>query len=234
MLGRSSPTSQRVALPVAALVWISTQPFLAGPSTAAFERADLDAYRGLVADEYDDGTACGNSIVFAGAAGILATAIAVVVGWTALRARSRMRHALDALAFLPLAVPGLVLGVALLQVFLRAPVLLYGTAPPSCSGSWPATSRMRRDSRVPGFAPLGRELEDVARVAASAGGRPFDGSRAAERGRGLCGVARRVHGRAHGRLAGARSHAPGTEVVGVRSGRCTRAAAGMSSPRWAS
>jgi iron(III) transport system permease protein len=152
-----------VALPIAALVWISTQPFLAGPSRAAFERADLDAYRSVFSDDTTTG-ALRNSIVFAGAAGILATAIAVVVGWTALRARSRMRHGLDALAFLPLAVPGIVLGVALLQAFLRAPVLLYGTAAALVLGFTARYLPYATRFAGAGFAPLGRELEEAARV----------------------------------------------------------------------
>jgi iron(III) transport system permease protein len=50
-----------------------------------------------------------------------------VVAWIVVRSRVRGRWTLDALASLPLVVPGLVLGVALLFIYLHSPLQVYGT-----------------------------------------------------------------------------------------------------------
>ena len=50
-----------------------------------------------------------------------------VIAWVVVRTRTRGRLALDALTLSPLAVPGLVLGVALVFVYLRFPVPVYAT-----------------------------------------------------------------------------------------------------------
>ena len=87
-----------------------------------------------------------------------------MIGWIALRGQTRGRALPDALAFLPIAIPGLVLGVALLGVFVRAPIALYGTAAALVLGYLarylPYASRFAGG----GLARLGRDLEDAARV----------------------------------------------------------------------
>ena len=152
-----------VALPMAALVWMSTQPFLASPSSEALARASLEAYRSLVEDDLTV-TALRNSAVFGGAAALIATALAAVVAWSALRTQVRSRHLLDALAFLPIAVPGIVLGVGFLQLFLRSPVALYGTALALILGL--TTRYLPYGTRFTGagLARVGREMEEAARV----------------------------------------------------------------------
>jgi iron(III) transport system permease protein len=152
-----------VALPVGALVWMSTQPFLARPSADAFGRASLDAYGRLFRDDVTTG-ALRNSVLYAALAALVATALATVVAWTALRARTRARHALDSLAFLPIAVPGLVLGVGLLQLFLRAPAALYATGTALVLGYVARYLPYATRFAGAGFARLGRDLEDAARV----------------------------------------------------------------------
>ena len=54
--------------------------------------------------------------------------VAAVASWIVVRTRVRGRWMIDNLAFLPLTVPGLVLGVAILAIYLRTPWLpVYGT-----------------------------------------------------------------------------------------------------------
>jgi iron(III) transport system permease protein len=50
-----------------------------------------------------------------------------IVAWLVIRTRARGRWLLDNLVFLPLTIPGLVLGVSLLFVYLRVPLPIYGT-----------------------------------------------------------------------------------------------------------
>jgi iron(III) transport system permease protein len=57
----------------------------------------------------------------------IALALGVVVATIDLRTALRARHLLDYLALVPLGIPGIVLAVAILQLWLRLPVNLYGT-----------------------------------------------------------------------------------------------------------
>jgi iron(III) transport system permease protein len=50
-----------------------------------------------------------------------------VCAWLVLRTRLPGRRVLENLTFVPIAVPGLVLGVAILFVYLRVPLPIYGT-----------------------------------------------------------------------------------------------------------
>ena len=152
-----------VALPLAALCWMSTQPFLARPSSEALGRASLGAYARLFEDDVTLGS-LRNSVVFGAAAALAATGLATVVAWFALRARTRARHLLDGLAFLPIAIPGLVLGVGLLQLFLRGPVLLYGSATAVVLGLVARYLPYATRFAGAGLARLARELEEAAQV----------------------------------------------------------------------
>jgi len=53
--------------------------------------------------------------------------LTAVAAWVVVRTRLRGRSLVDNLAFMPLTIPGLVLGVALLFVYLRIPIGIYGT-----------------------------------------------------------------------------------------------------------
>ena len=70
----------------------------------------------------------------------------------------------DALAFLPIAVPGIVLGVGFLQLFLHSPIALYGTALALVLGL--TTRYLPYGTRFTGagLARVGREMEEAARV----------------------------------------------------------------------
>jgi iron(III) transport system permease protein len=50
-----------------------------------------------------------------------------VAAWMVVRARSRASALLEQLSFVPLVIPGLVLGLALSFVYLRSPIPIYGT-----------------------------------------------------------------------------------------------------------
>lgn len=152
-----------VVLPLLALVWMSTQPFLAPVSQASIGRMSFNAYTTVLADGRVL-EALGNSVVDAGLAALFACVLAAVVAWVALRASSRGRFLLDGLAFLPVAVPGLVLGVALLAVLVRLPFALYGTAAALVLGYLARYLPYAARFGGAGLARVGVELEDAARV----------------------------------------------------------------------
>ncbi len=115
-----------IVLPVAVLVWASLQPFYAVPSRAALERASLAAYRAVVARQ-GLGGALANSVFLAGATATLVMALASLVAWISVMTRIRGRWLLDGIATVPIAIPGIVLGLAIMLGSLAMGGALYGT-----------------------------------------------------------------------------------------------------------
>ena len=68
-----------------------------------------------------------NSIVVALLSATAAVVLSVMVAWTIVRTRIPGRHWLDQRASVPIAFPGVVLGVAFLQTYLTLPIPIYGT-----------------------------------------------------------------------------------------------------------
>jgi iron(III) transport system permease protein len=68
-----------------------------------------------------------NSLILASAAATLAVLIGAIVAWMDLRTRIPGRRFLDYVSLVPLGLPGIVMAVALIQFWLRAAPLLYGT-----------------------------------------------------------------------------------------------------------
>ena len=71
--------------------------------------------------------ALGNSLLLAAGSATLAALLTICIAWLAVRRKVRGSGSLDVLVSLPLAIPGLILGTALLFVYLRAPLPVYGT-----------------------------------------------------------------------------------------------------------
>jgi iron(III) transport system permease protein len=115
-----------VALPLAMVVYTSLQPRFAAPTLDGLTRLGLDAY-GTVAGDPASFDALLNSLVLAAASATVATALTLFAAWLAVRSRLRGRGAIDFVVSLPLAIPGLVLGTALLFLYLRSPLPIYGT-----------------------------------------------------------------------------------------------------------
>jgi iron(III) transport system permease protein len=115
-----------VVLPVLALVYASTQPYYRALSVESLSGATFDNYAAVLTDS-ETLRSLGNSIVLAVGTATAVTLATAVVAWLVVRARVRGGSLLDSLVFLPIAVPGIVLGVALLAVYLRMPLPVYGT-----------------------------------------------------------------------------------------------------------
>jgi iron(III) transport system permease protein len=115
-----------VALPLGVLLYVSTQPFYARPSLDRLGASTLDNYAAVLSDEASL-RAFRNSLVLAVGTATAVVLVMAVVAWIVIRTRLPGRRLLDVLSFSPLAVPGLVLGVAVLFVYLRLPIGVYGT-----------------------------------------------------------------------------------------------------------
>jgi len=112
-------------LPAAVLAWASFLPFYQAPSPAAFAVITLKNYINVLhSSHYVQLIA--NTLVIAS---VSATAVMLLTSFVAwLRARRASGSALlDSLATMPLAFPGIIVGVAVMQLFLSVQVGIYGT-----------------------------------------------------------------------------------------------------------
>lgn len=113
-------------LPLAALFWSSLLPFVQAPSQEALAAVSLDNYRSA----FSDGAivwAVLNSLIVSISAATAVVALTFVAAWVVIRTKISKRWLLDQLATLPLVFPGLVMGVAILKMYLTIPVPVYGT-----------------------------------------------------------------------------------------------------------
>ena len=115
-----------VLLPLAMLGWMSLIPYYQAPSLAALDSVTFDNYTrifgmpGVV-------SAFKNSLILAVASASAIMLFMSVVAWLSLKSRLPGRQFFDTLASVPLAFPGVVLGVAMIFIYLRSPLPIYGT-----------------------------------------------------------------------------------------------------------
>jgi iron(III) transport system permease protein len=93
---------------------------------------------------------------------VLCTAVAYIV----MRTRFAARAALDLTSWLPLMIPGIILGLGLLGLFLASPILrpLYGTIVVLIVATFVSTMTTSTQVLKANFAQLGLDLEEAARV----------------------------------------------------------------------
>ena len=115
-----------LVLPFLVLFWSSLQRFYTVPSWAALRNVSLDAYWTVIG--YPNvGTAVWNSLFLALTTATLVMLLSSVVCWIALRTRIPGRWLVDNLASMPLVIPGLVLGLAVMVCYLTIGGGIYGT-----------------------------------------------------------------------------------------------------------
>lgn len=115
-----------VVLPVGVLVYASLLKFYAAPSAETIATMTLDNYATVFTMPLAS-TALTNSLILGIGSATVVMALAAVVSWVVVRTKLPGRRVLDLLAFTPIVVPGLVLGLALSFVYLRVPLPIYGT-----------------------------------------------------------------------------------------------------------
>jgi iron(III) transport system permease protein len=115
-----------VVLPIGVLVYTSLLGFYTAPSRAALRSMSLDNYREAL-NLPIAATALKNSVLLGVGSATVVMFLAAVASWVIVRTRTPGRRLLDILAFSPIVIPGLVLGLALAFVYLRSPLPIYGT-----------------------------------------------------------------------------------------------------------
>jgi iron(III) transport system permease protein len=115
-----------IGLPFLVLVWSSLQRFYSVPSLAALQNVSLANYTAVL--NYPGmGEAIRNTVVLALGSATLVMALTAIIAWIVLRTRFPGRRLIDTLASLPLVMPGLVIGLAIMICYLALPLPVYGT-----------------------------------------------------------------------------------------------------------
>jgi iron(III) transport system permease protein len=115
-----------VVLPLLGLMWASVLRFFRQPSREAFSQVSLEPYR-IVLGHENFRSALKNSLLLALAAPTVMMVLASIISWVVHKSRRRGAKTLEFLAFLPVTIPGLVFGVALILMWATAPIPVYGT-----------------------------------------------------------------------------------------------------------
>lgn len=111
-------------LPLCILIWTALLPFYQPPSLTALQAVSLDTFRNVLAKPRVL-QALGNTAVLVLVAATVTILLASLTAWLAQRSRIRGAGLLDQMAFLPSSIPTVVVGLALLLLFIRTPA--YGT-----------------------------------------------------------------------------------------------------------
>ncbi len=118
-----------IAAPGFVLFWSSLLPVYMPPSWELLPDLTLEHYREVLSDgDVYDATV--NTIVVALGAATLTMLLSLIVAWVVIRKRFRGRTALDAVTFLPHALPGVIIAIAFMFLYLQPPLNglgLYGT-----------------------------------------------------------------------------------------------------------
>ena len=116
-----------IVLPFLVFVYVSFLSYLQTPSPAAFKTMSLKNYR-LLAQYGEVGTALKNTLLLVVVTATATVLLSFFVSLVVVRSKFWGRKLLDQLAFVPHAIPGIVMGIAFFWVFLKIDFLpLYGT-----------------------------------------------------------------------------------------------------------
>lgn len=114
-----------LVLPLVALLWRALLPFAQGFKLSALPMLGFDNFRTVLEATYYLDYALNSIIAGAGAATVIML-LTALAGWIAAR-RGPGAMILDQLATMPLIFPGIVLGVAVMQIYLQVPLPIYGS-----------------------------------------------------------------------------------------------------------
>jgi iron(III) transport system permease protein len=112
-----------VVLPLLVLVWSSVIPYYGIPSGELIDKLTLDNYRYILS--YPNARiAFKNSFILSIGTATLTMLLTSVIAWITVRTKIRGRGILESLAFIPITIPGIVLGVRLIWVYLTLPKIV--------------------------------------------------------------------------------------------------------------
>ena len=113
-------------LPLLVLLMASVEPYVGALSWSEIQHVTFDAYQQVLSSELFRSSLV-STILMGMAASALAMALSLILSWIIVRSRSRYAWMVDTLAFIPHAIPGVVIGLAVLLLYLLLPIPVYGT-----------------------------------------------------------------------------------------------------------
>ena len=115
-----------VLLPFLVMLWASFLPFFATPSLDSLQKMTFENYQYLLGFRpfWD---AMKNSLVLALMSATVAMMLTSLIAWIVYKSRLPGSWMLDFLAFVPITVPGIVFGMALILLYVAFPIPIYGT-----------------------------------------------------------------------------------------------------------
>ena len=115
-----------VGLPVLLMLWNSFMPFAQTPTLKGLNLLTsgnyMDVFRSSLLVR-----SLKNSVLLGLTTGVVVMMVSSVIAWMVIRTKVRFREAVDFLAFLPIAIPGVVVGISLIWVYLTLPIPIYAT-----------------------------------------------------------------------------------------------------------
>ena len=115
-----------VVLPVFVLLWSSFIPYYGVPSKELMDKMTWANYQYIL--NYPLAlTAFKNSFYLSVGSATLVMLLTSVIAWITVKTKLPGRALLDNMTFIPIAMPGIVLGVSLIWVYLTLPIPIYGT-----------------------------------------------------------------------------------------------------------
>ena len=111
-------------VPLLALLWSSLLPFYQLPSATALRLASLANY-GAILSSTKIRQAIGNTFILVFATATLGMLLSGLISWFGVRGKGKLARVLNVLAFSPLAIPRIVMAIAILLLYINTP--LYGT-----------------------------------------------------------------------------------------------------------
>ncbi|WP_274630791.1 ABC transporter permease [Arvimicrobium flavum] len=148
-------------MPVLTLLWASLLPFYQAPSMAALEKVSLASYERILSSSMVLRSIANTAVLMI----LSATAVMVIcffVSWFSVRRRSAGSRWIDTLSFAPVAVPPIVMAIAVLLLYLRTP--LYGTIWILLIGHVSVYIAFGSRTMTSAMLQLHKELEDAALI----------------------------------------------------------------------
>lgn len=155
-----------IAAPCLALAWSSLLPVYMTPSWDLLSEISLENYREVLA-EGDIADATINTLIVAVSAATLTMILALTSAWIISRRRGAGRGALDVITFLPHALPGVIIGIALTFVFVQPPMQrleLFGTVWIIVLGLTISYIAFGSRTMIGAFSQLHQEMEEAGRT----------------------------------------------------------------------
>jgi iron(III) transport system permease protein len=115
-----------LGLPVFLFVWTSFQNFYQIPSLSQIPYFTLDNYREIL-ELPNTLRAIYNTLLVGISSSLIIVLLAATISWVVIRTRIAGRKFLDFLSFSPIAIPGTVMALALLWLYLVVPIPIYAT-----------------------------------------------------------------------------------------------------------